>query len=124
MPTTDIIIYQEKAGDAPLIKWLDEQPEKIHEAMIARIELLAEKGNELRRPICDILRDGVYELRKEYLNVNYRILYMFCGKNIVLLSHGCTKKDIVPPKEIDKAIENYRKFKRNPNAHTFEGEIE
>lgn len=36
MPATDIIIYQEKECEVPLIKWLDEQPEKVRIAMFAR----------------------------------------------------------------------------------------
>lgn len=71
----------------------------------------------------DFLRDGIYELRKKRLNINYRILYGFCGKNAVLLSHGCTKEDKVPSKEIDKAVMNLEKYVQNSGAHAYEGEI-
>ena len=92
MPKTQVVIYKDDDGSVPLFDWLDGQTEKVQDAMQARIELLAEKGSELRRPQCDILRDGIYELRKERQHINYRILYAFCGKNAVLLSHGCTKE--------------------------------
>jgi hypothetical protein len=123
MPRTDITIYRDDDGSVPLLDWLDKQNIKVHNDLIARIELLEEKGNELRRPVIGNLRDGIHELRKERLNVNYRILYAFCGKNTVLLSHGCTKEDKVPEKEIDKAIRNLNKYQQNPDAHTYEGEI-
>lgn len=122
MPPTEITIYKDNDGSVPLLDWLDGQTSKVQDAMQARIELLAEKGNELRRPQCDMLRDGIYELRKEWQHINYRIFYGFCGKNAVLLSHGCTKEGKVPDKEIDTAIKNLEKYKRNPDAHTYDEE--
>jgi len=119
MPQTEIVIFKDDDGSVPLLDWLDVQSDKVQNDMEARIELLAEKGNQLRRPQCDSLRDGIYELRKERLNINYRILYAFCGKNAVLLSHGCTKEDKVPSREIDKAISNLNKYRQNPDAHTY-----
>ena len=119
MPQTEITIYKDDDGSVPLLDWLDGQSDKVQNDMELRIELLIEKGNELRRPVCDILRDGIYELRKRRLNVNYRILYAFCGKNAVLLSHGCTKEKRVPKKEIDRAISNLNKYQQNPDAHTY-----
>ena len=123
MPRTDITIYKDDDGSVPLFDWLDNQSSKVQNDMLARIELLAVKGYELRRKQCDSLRDGIYELRKRRLNVNYRILYAFCGKNAILLSHGCTKEKRVPKKEIDRAVSNLKKYQQNPDAHTHEGEI-
>ena len=123
MPKTTIRIYRESSGSVPLLEWLDEQPVKVQDKFVVLIELLAEKGYDLRRPSCDFLESGIYELRARYLNVQYRILYAFVGKNIVLLSHGCTKDAEVPKKEIEKAIENRRKYMSNPDVHTYEAEL-
>jgi len=65
-----------------------------------------------------MLRDGVYELRTEVRNVNYRLLYGFVGKDIALLSHGITKKKKVPSREIDLAATRLRRFSANPKLHT------
>ena len=92
MPKTKVFIYQEKAGKVPLLEWLDGLSSKIRYKCIAAVELLSEKGNELRRPYCDYLEQGIYELRVRRGNVHYRILYAFVGENIVLLSHGCIKE--------------------------------
>ena len=119
MPRTEITIYKDDDGSVPLVDWLDNQSSKVQNDLTARIELLAEKGYELRRPTKATLRDGIYELRKERLNINYRILYAFCGKNVVLLSHGCTKEGKVPNREINKAISNLNKYQQNPDAHTY-----
>lgn len=43
----------------------------------ARIKMLQSDGRDLRRPIADTLRDGIYELRAEFGGINYRLLYFF-----------------------------------------------
>ena len=123
MPKADIRIYQETDGTVPLLDWLDDLPDKAKDKCIAVISRLADFGNQLRRPDCDYLKDGIYELRARTGNVNYRILYGFAGRQIVLLSHGCTKEKKVPNKEINRAIENLRRYKHNPTAHTYRENI-
>lgn len=36
-----------------------------------------------------------------------------------VLSHGIIKEDIVPPIEIDKAIQRRENFEENPEIHTY-----
>jgi phage-related protein len=123
MPKATIRIYRESNGSVPLLEWLDEQPAKVQDKFRVLVELLGEKGYDLRRPSCDFLESGIYELRARYLNVQYRILYGFVGKNIVLLSHGCTKESEVPKKDIKQAIENCKKYMSHPDVHTYEARI-
>ena len=123
MPKTTIRIYKEPGSSAPLLDWLDKVPEKARDKCIARVELLAEYGHELRRPICDYLENAIYELRAKHNNVNYRILYGFVGKDIVLLSHGCTKEQKVPKIEIERAARNRANYISNPAAYTYQGEF-
>ena len=122
MPKTNIRTYQEKNGVSPLLEWLDSIPEKARIKCIGKIERLEMFGYDLRRPHCDILEPGIYELRAKYQNVNYRILYGFTGENIVLLSHGCTKKAKVPKIEIRRACKNLEMYNQEPEAHTYKGE--
>jgi phage-related protein len=123
MAKTEIIIYQEQKSQVPLLDWLDGLPSIAQDKCIALVEKLAEMGYELRRPHCDILRDGIYELRARHGNVHYRILYAFIGRNIVLLSHGFTKEKKVPNKEINRAIRNRDSYIQDPEAHTYIGEL-
>ncbi|MEN6335036.1 MAG: type II toxin-antitoxin system RelE/ParE family toxin [Phycisphaerales bacterium] len=118
MPRTSVVIYRELDGSVPLLDWLDKTPEKVRTKCVTLIELLSERGFDLRRPFCDSLEDGVYELRARGGNVHYRILYGFVGKNIVLLSHGCSKEKEVPPKEIRRAVRNLENYRQNPDDHT------
>lgn len=55
--------------------------------------------------------------------MRYRILYGFVGKNIVLLSHGCSKKKEVPKRETNRAVRNIKNYTQNPEAHTHAGEL-
>jgi phage-related protein len=72
----------------------------VYAKCLARILALARLGHELRRPAADLLTGGVYELRVRNANVNYRMLYFFCGVHVACLSHGLTKESTVPPAEI------------------------
>ncbi|MBN1506598.1 MAG: type II toxin-antitoxin system RelE/ParE family toxin [Sedimentisphaerales bacterium] len=119
MLKTLVLIYREAEGSAPLLEWLDGLPEKAQDKITARVELLAERGHELRRPHCDYLEHEIYELRVRLGHVQYRILYAFVGLNVVLLSHGCTKEDVVPKSEIARALRNLAAYKSAPAKHTY-----
>lgn len=118
MPRTQVVIYAEK-NVAPLLEWLDAQNSTVQNKLLARIELLEEKGHELRRPHADTLRDGIHELRAVSQRVNYRLLYFFHGQTAVI-SHGLTKEGAVPPREIDLAIERRERFASDPEKYTYQ----
>jgi phage-related protein len=80
-------------------------------------------GHELRRPIADTLRDGIYELRARRGHVNYRLLYFFHGKNVAILAHALTKEAEVPDVEIERAIARKRALENDPEAHIAEEAI-
>jgi phage-related protein len=79
-------------------------------------------GYELRRPIADMLRDGIYELRTRHGTVQYRLLYFFHGQNVAVLTHGLTKEQRVPPELIDEALRRKRRFEQAPEKHTYREE--
>ncbi len=117
----EVFLYRDEQGAIPLVDWLDGLPAKVKDKCTDRIDRLVELGNELRRPEADFLRDGIYELRATYQGVQYRILYFFSGKAVVVLSHGLTKEKEVPKREIDRAIErkkqvesDFKKFAVKP----------
>ncbi len=108
----------------PLLEWLDRLPQKAVDKCIIKIELLAEFGHGLRRPHCDFLEEGIYELRARLSHVNYRILYFFAGASVVVVSHGCTKEDQVARKEINRAMKHRANYIRDPKAHTYRGALQ
>lgn len=103
----------------PVLDWLVGLPPKSQDKCRVRLGRLAELGHELRRPEADLLRDKIYELRASLQGIHYRILYFFHGNTAAVISHGIVKEDVVPPKEIEKAIERRAKFESNPSRHSY-----
>lgn len=125
MPATDVVYFRDSDQSVPVLEWLVElarRDRKAVEKCLARIELLREHGHELRRPIADILRDGIHELRVRSGRSQHRILYFFYGQEIVVLANALTKESKVPPKDIEKAIAKKRLFEANPKRHTYREE--
>ncbi len=122
MPRVKVIFFLEEDGRVPVIDWLDELSEKAQDKCLARLKRLEDLGHELRRPEADLLRDGIYELRIGLRGLNYRILYFFHGREAVVISHGLLKERVVPPREIDGAVERRKRFEADPKRHTFSPE--
>lgn len=122
MPQTRVIFFMEEDGSVPIIEWLDELTDKAQDKCLAKLKRLEDLGHELRRPEADLLRDGIYELRIGLQGLNYRILDFFHGREAVVVSHGLLKARVVPPREIDRAIEHKKRFEADPKRHTFSPE--
>lgn len=110
MPQTDVYFFQDGSNRVPSRDWLQalhRNDKRAWANMRERIRQLAQYGHELRRPIADFLRDGIYELRTHRGRVQHRLLYFFDTnkRNLAILSHGLIKEgSAIPPQEIDLAI--------------------
>jgi phage-related protein len=125
MPQTDVVFYQEDRTDVPVLDWLKDlrrSDQRAYGSCVAAIGRLADFGHELRRPLADILRDGIYELRIRKGRVNYRILYFFHGRNLAILGHALTKEDKVPKADIERAIRRKKAFESDPVGHSYSEE--
>ena len=120
MPQTRLVYYAEEDGTVPIVEWLARLPRKANTKCHVYLTRLESEGHELRRPNGDYLRDGIYELRASLGGVHHRILYFFHGAVAAVVSHGLTKERLVPPKEIDRAVERKKRFEANPAKHTYE----
>jgi phage-related protein len=96
MPPVRLVLFRENDGTVPIMEWLKRLPAKAQMTCIAWLERLRDRGHELRRPDADYLRDGIYELRIGLHGINYRILYFFNGREMVVVSHGLVKERVVP----------------------------
>jgi phage-related protein len=134
VPASEVILYQDDDEErtVPLIKWLEEQPKKVQAKCQAYLKQLEDFGHQLRRPVADYLRDGIYELRPSYQGVRYRMLYFFPKPDkstpgtlskIVVVSHGVVKEGAVPEQEIHRAVERKKKFEGNPGRYSFKPTI-
>jgi phage-related protein len=124
MPVSQVVAYQESDGTIPFLEWLAAESAKVQLKTVAALRKLEQFGYELHRPHADYLRDDIYELRFKDGRRNIRVLYFFAGRNIVVLSHGLAKTDVVPPREIDLAIRRRQRFLASTAAHTASFTIE
>lgn len=123
MPETRVVFYQEADGFVPVMDWLlkDVLPrdKKLFAWCFDAISELARSGRDLRRPVADYLRDGIYELRIRYYRQNYRILYFFYEGAIAVLSNGLVKEAVVPAREIAVALQRKTEFEKDPEVHIY-----
>ena len=105
-----IIFYEDEKG-CPVKDFMKTLVEDDNEWMTLCIEQLKNDAFRLRRPQCDYLRDGIYELRVKLSGDNTRTLYFFCYETNIVLTHTFIKKtQKVPKKEIEKAIKYKEKY--------------
>ena len=115
-----MVLYCEESGSVPFLEWFEGLPEKAQDKIFVRIERLKELGHEIRRPEAEYLRDDIYELRAKNKSVNYRILYFFHGRHLVVLSHGFSKQQAqVPDGELKSAVRRKMRFLEAPGRHTY-----
>ncbi|MDP2599902.1 MAG: type II toxin-antitoxin system RelE/ParE family toxin [Deltaproteobacteria bacterium] len=118
MPKIEVKFFKDERNRCPILDWFKELPKNVEAKARTRIEELERQGHELRRPFADYLRDGIYELRWRHQSVNFRILYFFYRRDVVILSHGLTKEDRVPLREIEMAIKNKVIYENNPEKYS------
>ncbi len=115
-------MFRDEEG-CPVLDWFRTLPTREANKGLSRLERLALLGHGLRRPEAEYLEEGIYESRWRFQSVNYRLLYFFHGRDAVVLSHGFTKEDRIPPREIDRALRHKVKYMRNPLAHSQEVDL-
>lgn len=121
MPWTEIRVFCEANGDVPLMEWLTDlqkQSADAFEKALAHIGELELNGYELRRPAVDSIGDGIRELRWRCNTVQYRILFFYSGKNVVVLSHGLTKEKKIPPADKRLAIKRMNLVESDSRTYT------
>jgi hypothetical protein len=91
-------------GEKPVLRFLQRLEGRNKRDAIALIQLLRERGNQLRPPHSKGLETGLFELRGHQV----RIFYMFRpGRRIVLLD-GMVKKQDEIPSEVLQRVRGYR----------------
>lgn len=77
---------------------------KMRAKLIGLLEILEEKGNQLREPYSKHLEDGIFEIRCKVGNNISRVLYFFYYEGNIILTNGFIKKtQKTPRKEIELA---------------------
>src|SRR5271155_5439133 len=116
MPRTDVVFYCEADRSVPVLAWLDElhrHDRRAYNKCREAITHLEQFGYELRRPMADLVRGGIYELRGRVGRVNYRLLYFFHGRSVAILAHGLTKEREIPERDLALGIKRKERFNAN-----------
>ena len=104
-----------------MAEFLDSLDSKMNAKLIGLMELLEEKGTELREPYSAPLEDGIFELRcKLGSNITRALYFFYVGKRIVVTNGFIKKTQKTPPGEIKLAkdrrkdwIERQEREKKN-----------
>lgn len=103
-----ILYYETVKGICPVQEFIDLRKDRDQAKIFSWISLLEKHGPNLPRPYADLLDDGIHELRIKLSGNQIRILYFFCYRDFIILTHAFEKHtDAVPQSEIKKA-QNYR----------------
>lgn len=106
-----IDFYEKPNGQIPVKEFLDNLPPKELVQVRRKLKLLAEFGNDLRRPHCAYLRDAIYELRAHEGRKQIRILYFFFDRGKIILANGIGRKEgQVPDQAIEQAVDFWNEY--------------
>ncbi|MBQ9031177.1 MAG: type II toxin-antitoxin system RelE/ParE family toxin [Parasporobacterium sp.] len=102
----ELELYETEDGKEPVVEFLDSLEPKMNAKLIGLMELLEEKGTELRELYSAPLGDGIFELRcKLGSNITRSLYFFFAGKRIVVTNGFVKKTNKTPPGEIKLAKE-------------------
>lgn len=100
----ELVFFETESGRSPALDFLRSQPKPVRAEAGWLLERLQKYGSSLERPIVGFLDDGIYELRWQVERNEYRLLFFFSGRQIIVVTHGFSKKTKkVPPGEIERA---------------------
>jgi hypothetical protein len=88
-----VIYYETPDKRCPIEAFIDSRSNKNQAKIMAMISYLEELGPNLPRPYADLLVDGIHELRIKLSGEQIRILYFFCYKEFIVLSHSFIKNE-------------------------------
>ena len=100
----EVIYYETDDGKCPIMEFIDSRKKRNQAKVLSYVSLLQDKGPNLTRPYADLLEEGIHELRVKLSGEQTRILYFFCFRNLIVLTHAFIKStNKVPKAEITKA---------------------
>lgn len=100
----NIIYYETVKEECPVEDFINSRNLENRAKIFSWFEQLEIHGPNLPRPYADLLEDGIHELRIKLSGEQIRIIYFFCYRDFIILTHAFRKTtDKVPKTEILKA---------------------
>jgi len=103
-----VLYYETASGSSPVQEFIDTRKDRDQAKIFSWLNVLEEQGPNLPRPYADLLIDGIHELRIKLRGDQVRVLYYFCYKEFIILSHAFIKNINVVPKSEIKMAQKYR----------------
>lgn len=103
-----IIFYDTEDGKTPVKDFIWSLDNKMKAKLLQTIDLLEERGSELREPYSKHLKDGILELRVKQGSKITRVLYFFVIGEKAVLTNGFMKKTQKTPKKEITLAKKYR----------------
>ena len=88
----NIIFFELDNESCPVQEFLDSLDDKMAAKMYGMMDILAEHGNELRKPYSEHLADGIFEVRAKFGSNITRVLYFFYIGQTIVMTNGFVKK--------------------------------
>ena len=114
----EVILYTTRDGKCPVNNFLDGLELKVVKKIIWTLHIVEETAFVPKTYFKKLeSSDGIWEVRIKLASNIYRILCFWDHNNIIVLTHGITKKSQKTPSREIKLAEGYRKdyFRRKKN---------
>ena len=109
----NLVFYETPTGKRPVAEFILGLPQNLKAKAVRDIDILAERGNQLREPYSKHLQEGLFELRIQMSGDVARIFYFFFVDETIILVNGFVKKtQKTPRKEIDKSLRYKADYER------------
>ena len=108
MKQFEVILYEKENGESPVEEFMSSLDVKMRAKLIGLLEILEEKGNQLREPYSKHLEDGIFEIRCKVGNNISRVLYFFYYEGNIILTNGFIKKTQKTPRKEIELAKKYR----------------
>lgn len=99
-----IEFFERENGEIPAEEFLLSLDKKMRAKILGIMDILQEKGNQLRETYSKHLDEGIFEIRGKVGTDISRVLYFFYYEGKIIITNGFVKKTQKTPKsEIEKA---------------------
>ena len=109
MDKFEVEFYTKENGEKPAKDFILSLDIKMKAKILGLIDILEEKGIQLREPYSKHLQDGIFEIRGKVGTDITRVLYFFYYGKRIILTNGFIKKTQQTPKNEIKLVQLYRK---------------
>ena len=107
----EIIFFKKENGRKPVLEYLTQLPEKERVKILDHIKSLSVYPEFRREPQSRHLTGKLRELKVDFGNNRYRIIYFFyIGKKIIIVHAFGKKTGTTPRQEIDTALRRMNDF--------------